>query len=184
MMLLGAVLCGSEWQEEKERAMGMGKELIEHMRALVAEGTDTQDIEIMIGPLRVNMGDLDRYSATLEGLALDAVVPPGVDKRAYLSGRAAALTQGLSFLEEPLAVWELDVSQGYAQLRSNPPMREGETVTYWEAALTCNEQPCLRLTRYQWRPDLPERQILPYPATFSMMGRMADALVAAMQEQQ
>lgn len=163
--------------------MGMGKDLIEHMRALVAEGTDTQDIEIMIGPLRVNMGDLDRYSATLEGLALDVAVPSDVDKRAYLSRRAAALVQGLSFLEEPLAVWELDAGQGYMQLRSNPPLREGEQISYWEVALTCHEQPTVRLARYQWRPDMPERQILPYPATFSMMGRMADALFAALQEE-
>lgn len=164
--------------------MGMGKDLIEHMRALVAEGTDTQDIEIMIGPLRVNMGDLDRYSATLEGLALDAVVPSNVDKRAYLSSCAAALVQGLSFLEEPLAVWELDAQQGYLQLRSNPPQREGEQINYWEVALNCSEQPTVQLARYQWRPGMPERQVLPYPATFSMMGRMADALVAALQGDQ
>jgi hypothetical protein len=183
-MLFGAHCGGSERQEEKESAMGMGKQLIEHMRALVAEGTDTQDIEIMIGPLRVKMGDLDRYSATLEGLALDSAVRPSPDARAYLSARAAALTQGLSFLEEPLAVWELDAGEGYAQLRSNPPQRDGETITYWEVALSCAEQPSLRVARYQWRPDMLEREVLPYPATFSMMGRMANALVAAMQEEQ
>lgn len=162
--------------------MSLSKDLTEQMRVLAAEGERAPVSEVTVGPLRVRVGDVDRYSATLEEIAIEASVPANVDRRAYLSSRAAAVANRLSFLEEPLAVWELDGSEGVAQLRSNPPQRDEETVSYWEVQLQAAEQPTARLGRYQWSPGMAERESVPYPATFTQLGRIAEALNAALNE--
>jgi hypothetical protein len=100
--------------------------------------------------------------------------------RAYLSATAAEVARRLSFLEEPLAVWELDGGERAAQLRSAPPQREGDAVTYWEVTLWAGDQPGARAIRYQWSPGMAEREVLAYPATFALVARMADGLAAAL----
>lgn len=162
--------------------MNLGKQLTEEMRALAAGGAQSPVSEVTVGSLRMRVGDLDRYSATLEELTLEATTTAGTDRRAYLSERTAAITRRLSFLEEPLAVWELDGNEGVAQLRSSPPQRDGETVSYWEVQLQTAGQPTATLGRYQWTPGIVERESVPYPATFALLGRIADALEAALNE--
>jgi len=141
--------------------------------------------------------DNDRYSVALRELAVGINVDVPADARAYLSAAAAAVARGLNFLEEPLAVWELDGREGMAQLRSSPPLREpsthstgsgqassgqgGEEVSYWEVTLT-SEQPSARAARYRWAPGMAEREIVAYPATFALLGRMADVLAGALRD--
>ena len=163
--------------------MSLSKQFTEQMRALAAEDDRAPVSEVTVGPLRVRVSDIDRHSATLEELTLEATVPANVDSREYLSGRAAAVTRRLSFLEEPLAVWELDGSEGVAQVRSNPPQREGEEISYWEVQIHTAEQPTASMGRYRWTPDMTERETVPYPATFSQLGRIAEALEAALNEE-
>jgi hypothetical protein len=125
--------------------------------------------------------DYDRYSVALRELVVGMSVDAPTDTRTYLSATAAAVARGLSFLEEPLAVWELDGSAGIAQLRSSPPLREGDEVSYWEVTLTA-DQPSARAARYHWAPGMLEREIVAYPATFALLGRMADALAGALRD--
>src|SRR6266508_930063 len=135
--------------------MSIGKQLIEQLRQLATgEGATLADG----APLVVGMN-----------------VDAPADTRAYLSAAAAAVARGLSFLEEPLAVWELDGSEGMAELRSSPPLREGDEISYWEVTLTA-AQPSARAARYRWAPGMAEREIVAYPATFALLGRMADVL--------
>ncbi|HNP70490.1 MAG TPA: hypothetical protein PKK15_05255, partial [Kouleothrix sp.] len=101
--------------------------------------------------------------------------------RGYLSAAAAAAARRLSFLEEPLAVWELDGGEGMAQLRSSPPQRDAGEVSYWEVTLWAAE-PRAQVARYRWAPGMAEREALAYPATFALLGRMADALADALRE--
>jgi hypothetical protein len=88
------------------------------------------------------------------------------DARAWLGDHAAAAIRSLGFLEEPLAVWELDGDEGVVQLRSSPPLREGDDVTYWEVVIRCDDRPSATIARYHWAPGLPERERVIYPATF------------------
>ena len=103
------------------------------------------------------------------------------DARTFLSAAAATVARRLSFLEEPLAVWELDGSEGIAQLRSSPPQREGDALSYWEVTLWA-EPPRAQVARYHWQPGMAEREVVAYPATFALLGRVADALAAALNE--
>src|SRR5262249_10309236 len=121
---------------------------------------------------RLEFFDHDRYSVALRALEVGAGAPVVADAHAYLSAAAAEVARRLSYLEEPLAVWELDGREGVAQLRSSPPMREGGDVSYWEVTLTAGAERGARAMRYRWAPGMAEREVVAYPATFALVARM------------
>lgn len=161
--------------------MSIGKQLIERLRELGP--ADTQPLSVADAGLSAELAffDRDRYSATLRDLTVGTGGAAPADARGYLSAAAAATARRLSFLEEPLAVWELDGGEGMAQLRSSPPQRDAGEVSYWEVTLWAAE-PRAQVARYRWAPGMAEREALAYPATFALLGRMADALADALRE--
>jgi hypothetical protein len=166
--------------------MTIGKQLVEQLRQLaegaIAAPTDGAPLIVAGEPVRAELAlfDRDRYSVALRELTIGSSTGAPEDTRAYLSATAAEVARRLSFLEEPLAVWELDGAEGIAQLRSSPPLREGDEVSYWEVTLAA-DQPSARAARYRWAPGMPEREVVAYPATFALLGRMADALAGALE---
>jgi len=171
--------------------MSIGKQITERLRRL-AEGDRTvleagaeNRLVVLDTPLRATLdfSDQDRYSVALRELAIGFGGAAPADARSYLSATAAEVARRLSFLEEPLAVWELDGDERMAQLRSSPPQREGDTVAYWEVTLWAGDEPGARAVRYQWAPGMAEREVLVYPATFALVARMADGLAEALEEQ-
>lgn len=172
----------------------LGKLTIETLKRLASEGPQavsalswTDDgAKVIVVPsnaadARIDLADLDRFSATLRELTVTRHAAPAVDDvRAWLSDHAAAMIRALGFLEEPLAVWELEESEGVAQLRSSPPHREESDVIYWEVVLHCADQPSAAIARYRWTPGMPERERVAYPATFALIGRMTAALESAL----
>jgi hypothetical protein len=168
--------------------MSLGKQMIEQLRLLAAAepvfGDDAHEtVTALDGSARatIEFFDHDRFSVTLRTLDIGGAQAE-TDVRAYLSARAAEIARRLSYLEEPLAVWELDGAERIAQLRSSPPQREGEEVSYWEVTLTAGVQTGARMARYRWAPGMVEREIVAYPATFALVGRMVDSLTAALAE--
>jgi hypothetical protein len=168
--------------------MSIGKQITERLRQLVdgdktvlAAGAENT-LLVLDAPLRAQLefSDHDRYSLTLRKLTVGAGDVAPNDARVYLSAAAAEVARRLSFLEEPLAVWELDGGERVAQLRSSPPLREGEAVTYWEVTLSSGDAPSASAVRYQWSPGMAEREVLAYPATFALIARMADGLADAL----
>jgi hypothetical protein len=172
--------------------MSLGKQMIEQLRLLaegktVLEGLQATDAEykrlVTLADghaARLEFFDHDRYSVALRALEIGAGRPAAADAHAYLSAAAAEVARRLSYLEEPLAVWELDGREGVAQLRSSPPLREGDEVSYWEVTLMAGAQPGARAMRYRWAPDMAEREAVAYPATFALVARMADSLAEAL----
>jgi len=173
--------------------MSVGKQMIEQLRLLsvdtaalaqlptgderfkrlaVHDGTNQAALEFF---------DCDRYSVTMSALEVGGGAFEG-DTRAYLSACAAEIARRLSYLEEPLAVWELDGGERVAQLRSSPPQRDGDEVLYWEVTLSIGAQPSARLLRCRWVPGMAEREVVAYPAAFAVIGRMADSLDAALRD--
>ena len=168
--------------------MSIGKLLVERLRQLAggdrsALAGDKQTLSVPGQPFgaTLELFDHDRYSVTLRRLSVGADGPAPADARAYLSSAAAEVARRLGFLEEPLAVWELDGGERVAQLRSSPPLREGEEVSYWEVTLWAGERPGAQAMRYRWAPGMIEREALAYPATFALIGRIADALADALE---
>lgn len=175
--------------------MTLGTQIVDALRRLAAEGPqaagalvwDEQERRIGVAAAdahaRLDLADYDRYSVTLRALEVSlAPRAAAEDPHAELSGRAAAVIRRLAYLEEPLAVWELDGRELAAQLRSSPPQREGEELTYWEITLRTGEQPLAHAARYRWAPGMAEREAVVYPATFALIGRIADSLAAALAE--
>ena len=165
--------------------MGIGKQVIEQLRLLasgeVVAPASGEPLIVAGQPDNAQLlfSDYDRYSLALRELVVGKDIGAPADTRTYLSDAAAAIARGLSFLEEPLAVWELDAGERTVQLRSSPPLREGQEVSYWEVTLSAAE-PTARAARYHWAPGMAERELIEYPATFALLGRMADALADAL----
>jgi hypothetical protein len=167
--------------------MSIGKQVIEQLRQLasaeVAVPANGEPLVVAGQPdsAQLLFSDHDRYSLALHELVVGKDIGAPADTRAYLSAAAAAVARGLSFLEEPLAVWELDGGEGLVQLRSSPPLREGQDISYWEVTLSAADHTA-RAARYHWAPGMAERERIAYPATFALLGRMADALADALRE--
>lgn len=171
----------------------LSKLIVAELRRMGADGArGPQTVELGGGALpavRLELLDLDRYSAALGRLCLSGGAPPPIDAGApdavaqrdeRLSALASALAAQLGYLEEPLAIVERDADEQAAILRSHPPQRDEGAICYWELTLAMAERPALTLARYQWAPGLPEREPVPYPAAFSQLGRLADSLAAAL----
>lgn len=170
--------------------MTLGKQVLEQLQTLArtpdaVRGYVIQPHARTLSVIReqqqavLEFADHDRYSLALRELRLCLPArATGGDTGDYLRERTAELAQRLSYLEEPLAVWELDSNEGAAQLRSHPPMREGVQITYWEVLLRINsETERINLARYQWQVGAPDRTLLIYPATFALLARLTDSLV-------
>lgn len=171
--------------------MNIGKLLTERLRALTTGAATTPDLiqeadvrRLLVAAddihVRLTLFDHDRYSVTMRAVDVSIGAPVAADARSYLSAAAGEAIRRLSFLEEPLAVWELDGDERLAQLRSSPPERDGSDLFFWEVTLSAGAQPSASITRYHWAPGMPERVAVAYPATFSMLARIADGLVAAL----
>lgn len=172
--------------------MSLNKQIAADLRRLVIEGPESMSVMAWgdNAPQRLlfttpeasailEFQDHDRYSVTLRALEVSRTLPatPAPD---FLACAGAATIQHLNFLEEPLGLLELDADLGVAQLRSLPPMREGDEVQYWEVTLTAHEKPTATIARYRWTPDMVEREQIEYPATFTLTARIAEALATAM----
>lgn len=167
--------------------MSLGKQLVERLRLLgraerippspgpIVRYRNIQ-VTANVAHARVEFFDADRYSVALANLDV------GIKREqpADLSTLAGAAMQQLAYLEEPLAIWELDRSENLVQLRSNPPQRDENEVSYWELVVRGGLQPAATLTRYRWAADLVEREVLPYPATFALLGRITDTLATVL----
>lgn len=165
--------------------MSIGKLLHEALRQAGQEASAdaARELRVTDAPTtaRIEVFDGDRYSIALRSLELTRGQTTAPDNlRERLSTVAAELTRRLSFLEEPLAVWELDHREALAQLRSSPPLREGQEVFYWEVALDGAAELRATIGRFRWTPGMPEREPVAYPAAFTMIARIADALDAAL----
>ena len=125
----------------------------------------------------------DRYSVILHNLEMNYPhTARGNHKNQNLRAYAEEIIERLSYLEEPLALVELDRAEGIAQLRSNPPRAEKDQSTYWEVLVRSKPYLQVSLARYQWTPDHPERTRVAYPATFATLGRIAQDLAECLSE--
>lgn len=168
--------------------MSLGKMLLEQLKAFGAGTARPEGVDAVLNvgegaqQASVVFADSDRYSVTLRRLAVGTARTADEDAQTFLSAKAAAIARQLSYLEEPLALWELDNRDQIAQLRSSPPHHEGDELSYWEVELHAGEQGFATLTRYRWTPALPEREAVDYPATFTLVARLTDSLEAALAE--
>jgi|HigsolmetaAR202D_1030399.scaffolds.fasta_scaffold30663_2 hypothetical protein len=173
--------------------MILGKQVIEQLQQVASNADVLAGLPRIEGETLMLLGegkiqaevyfaDHDRYSLALRSLKVSLGEPCDGDLQGSLSNCAAAIVRHLSYLEEPLAVWELEGREGIAQLRSAPPLRDGDTVTYWDVQVQLGQQRSIEVRRCRWEPGMPEREVMLYPATFALVGRLVDSLSAALEE--
>jgi hypothetical protein len=135
--------------------------------------------------IQINCANQDRHSTELHSLR---VVQTRLDEVAAsvepvgLEPLAARAIRRLSYLEEPLAIWELEAGEKTVQLRSRPPEYEDDAIHYWEVVIqetpiAAGIETSAQISRYRWQPGMRERELLRYPATFSLLGRIAESLL-------
>lgn len=182
--------------------MNLGKRVIEQLEQLVTKGPKQVDAVILNSASQqgyivgvpaqaqepgaaITLEAYDRYSVALRQLEVNYGSWPGGENKGvdYLRQHADRIARRLTYLEEPLVLLELDATGKQAQLRSTPPHQENEMLTYWELMMWAEPRPRARLTRYCWSPASSERQVVTYPATFAMLGRIANDLALSLAEE-
>ena len=181
--------------------MNIGQQVIKQLERFVAEGPKAVDAVLLkegqgyiIGvssdgaeaAIAITVRDFDRYSLTLRRLE---VTQPG-EAALDLAGYAAQVSARLTYLEEPLALVEIDTSEAseasdhVAILRSQPPRQTGQEIVYWEAVVHPTPQPQVSLARYRWSPQQPGREVCYHPLTFGTVGRLAEDLALSLSNQE
>lgn len=184
--------------------MSIGKLLTEQLRLLTKEGPaavhlqasddrykilSMNDLQADVS-VTIELFDYDRYSLALRSLQIEngSWTKPGDTAEqsadamhSSLSAQAAEIARRLSYLEEPLAVWEMERDELAVQLRSFPPQREDDEILYWEVTLHGGARSSARIARYRWAPGMVERELVAYPAAFALIARIADTLTEALQ---
>lgn len=165
--------------------MHISQQVIKQLERFVAEGPKAVEAILLDGEsqgyivgvsngddgasVSITVRDFDRYSLNLRRLEVTQPGPAALD----LAGYAAQVAERLTYLEEPLALIEIDAAQDAAILRSEPPHQTGEEITYWEAVVHTAPQPHVSLARYRWSPPQPQREVCHQPLTFGTVGRLA-----------
>jgi hypothetical protein len=172
--------------------MKLQQQIIDHLERFVTDGPAAVGAALLKGQERgyivgvdqpdgtgvsLTFQDSDRYSINLRRLEVKG---PDTGKKLTLADCATHIATRLSYLEEPLALVELDGTQDVALLRSNPPQQNGDSITYWEAALHASPRPHVSLTRYRWTPQQQKRSVLHQPLTFNTAGRIATDLAESL----
>jgi len=183
--------------------MNISKQVAERLETLAAKGPKEVEAVILdstgqegyiVGvPLdQHNLGitltlqGYDRYSVTLRQLEVGHHVDSSLTSETSEAAKeklqqwADQIIQRLSYLEEPLTLLELDAGARIAQLRSVSPHQDEETLTYWETMIQAEPHPRVKLTRYHWSPDGSAREVAVYPATFGILGRIAQDLAESL----
>ncbi len=129
----------------------------------------------------ISLLDYDRYTLILRHLeVMDNSLTIKTKVEDYLHQSALAISQRLTYLEEPLLLLELDSLEGLAQLRSSPPQSNEDRLLYWELILRTTPHPHARLARYCWHGGDYERRPQPHPVTAITLARIAADLATSL----
>jgi hypothetical protein len=161
----------------------LGKQMIEQLKLLseghitLAQQPDSDDFDRLVvvdgaSSALITLRDHDRYSVMFHTLQVSVQHPAPLG----LMQCTSRVINNLSYFEQPFALYEYAEDEGIAQIRSNPPVRDSDALWYWEAVLQLGDHASLSLARYHWSPQLPERELSSYPATFDFVGRVVNSL--------
>ncbi len=127
--------------------------------------------------LRLELEDLDKLSLRLRQIELRAANPsPALDVE-RLRRQAHALTRR-PWLGDTIELIELDEHLGKAQLRSQPPLREKDRISYFEIRLDGHHS--LTLCRYTAARDSASREVCAFGITLDVFERLLTAVAAVL----
>jgi hypothetical protein len=120
--------------------------------------------------VRLQLADWDRLGCLLERLEITEA------QGGFLRLDPARIEAKVTYLGEPLAVIEAEEHGKKTILRSAPPRRDGEEVSFFEMVLDRSEG--LSLVRYAFDRVRGERFTVPAPLTVSTLDRLLTDLMA------
>jgi hypothetical protein len=127
--------------------------------------------------LRFELEDLDKLSLRLRQIELHAVNPLPVVEVERLRRQANAFTRR-SWLGDKIELIELDEHSGKAQLRSHPPLREKDRISYFEIRLDGHHS--LSLCRYSAARGFASREVCAFGITLEVFERLLTDMAAAL----
>lgn len=163
--------------------MSLQQQLVDELKqADTSQGAATVTVTEADGTTATaTVADSDRYSVTIDKLT---VATPTSDNGPSLADAAQNVIDNVTYLDETFALVELDEEEGVAQLRSETPDTDGDTINYWEAVINDKAQPQADLTRYEWSPNQADRQPVAHPLTHKTVGRLAKDLADSLTSKQ
>lgn len=150
-------------------AKSMGEQLVQELMLM---GGAEMPLSLQVrGESQVITATISQWSPLAVGL--ETLRVEGRPLQCPLEDVAAQLAQKLSYLNEPIRVFEIDTLSAEAQLRSKPPKTLREGVEYFEVWLGRGGN--LSLTRYRNSADGP-RTATPFTLTLETLIRVVDDL--------
>lgn len=132
--------------------MELGKEFLKAIKNRSGQNAafpemHSQTIKTEALQLDVTVTDADRLSCQLESLYLRKTEQEGPDLTRVKS-QASQLERTITYLLEDIALIELDPFDYQAQLKSEVPRSEGDSISYYELLLDKGDALSLVRTRY------------------------------------
>jgi hypothetical protein len=160
--------------------MRIGATFLERTRQVMeVEGLTVSHEQPLAVTLRKGTVGIEAEVRALDslGIALRRLTVWGGDGDTDLQALADAIAQRVTYLPERLAPIERDPERGIVQMRSAPPLTEGEDVEYYEATLTREDSVSrIRLARYRWSAERRRRTDVSIVLTQQLFQRLVDDL--------
>ena len=151
---------------------------IELNQLSVQGGRGTFSVSVVPGTLECEIEHLDQVGCAFQHLTLhsDRLAAAPVDQ---LKDLAQDLAGRVTYLLEPIGLFEIDSESCVVQLRSVPPSRHGHDASYFE--VLAQKGGSVNLKRYEKKPKLPRQQVVA-EVTREVLYKLSDDLVAAVEE--
>jgi hypothetical protein len=133
-------------------------------------------IQVSDGELRVEvkLADWNRLGCLLDTLNLEK------SHCGKLNLHPSQIVARVTYLGERLETTEIEGEAGRAILRSNPPRRDGDVVSFFEVVL--NQGKDVSLVRYKYDPEVGERVQVPVPLSRDTLDRLMGDLIQLARE--
>jgi hypothetical protein len=127
--------------------------------------------------LTLQLSALDSVGVAFSALEFATASRPEEWTTDALRGWGERLANRVTYLMEPLKIFEVDSGSGEVQLRSQSPTARAEQRGYYEIRLF--KQGSLRMERYAFDETSRQRRAVPCQLTREVLERLADDLVAS-----
>ena len=133
-------------------------------------------IQASDGELRmeVKLADWNRLGCLLNELNLEN------RHRGKMNLHPDKIAARVTYLDERLETLECEGETGRAVLRSNPPRRDGDVISFFEVLLNPGKD--VSLTRYRYDPQVEARFQVPMPLSRDTLDRLVYDLIELAQE--
>ena len=137
------------------------------------------EVAVEDGPnrLTLNLSALDSVGVAFSSLEFATTSRPEEWSSDALRGWGERLAGRVTYLMEPLKVFEVDAGGGEVQIRSHNPTTRGEKRGYYEVRLF--KQGSLRLERHAYDEATRQRRAVPCQLTREVLERLADDIAAS-----